>query len=79
MPAIPTVQLQRGSIFSKSLEAGEHVTARGISGHAWVTMEGDARDHVLSANEELEFTGPGLLVMEGLEQGAHVQLQARNK
>jgi hypothetical protein len=48
-------------------------TTRVTIGHAWITMEGDARDHVLTSNEEREFAGPGLLVIEGLEQGARIQ------
>jgi hypothetical protein len=71
----PTVQLERGGIFSKLLENGEHVSVTVTSGHAWITMEGDVQDHVLTSHEEREFFGPGLLVFEGLEHGAKIQLQ----
>ena len=74
-PKAPTMQLQRGCIFSKPLEEGERVSVAVITGHAWITMESDAEDHVLTAREEREFLGPGLLVIEGLEQGARIQLQ----
>jgi hypothetical protein len=71
----PMVQLDRGGIFSKLLENGEHVSVTVTTGHAWITMEGDVQDHVLASHEEREFFGPGLLVFEGLEQGARIQLQ----
>lgn len=74
-PKAPTVHLERGSVFSRPLEDGERLTVQVTSGHAWITMEGDARDHVLTSNDEREFAGPGLLVIEGLEQGARVELQ----
>jgi hypothetical protein len=73
-PKAPTVQLERGSIFSRPLGKDERLTVRVTFGHTWITMEGDARDHVVTSNEEREFAGPGLLVIEGLEQGARVQL-----
>lgn len=68
----PIVHLERGSIFSKAMEEGERVSVTVTAGHAWITMEGDAEDHVLTARESREFTGPGLLVIEGLEQGARM-------
>jgi hypothetical protein len=74
-PKAPTVQLARGGIFSRPLEKGEQVSVTVTTGHAWITMEGDAEDHVLTTDEEREFTGPGLLVIEGLEQGARIQLR----
>lgn len=70
----PTMQLLRGCVFSKPLEKGESVSVTVTSGHVWITMEGDAQDHVLTVHERLEFAGPGLLVFEGLEQGARIQL-----
>lgn len=73
-PKSPTVQLERGCIFSKLLANGEHVYVAVTSGHAWITLEGDAQDHVLTSHEKREFSGPGLLVIEGLEQGARVQM-----
>ena len=73
-PKAPTVQLGRGSIFSRPLEMGERLSVLVTTGHAWITMEGDAQDHVLTSNEEREFAGPGLLVIEGLEQGARIRL-----
>jgi hypothetical protein len=50
------------------------LTVMVASGHAWITMEGDTQDHVLISHEEREFTGPGLLVIEALEQGARIRL-----
>ncbi|QIF03022.1 DUF2917 domain-containing protein [Roseimicrobium sp. ORNL1] len=73
-PKSPTVQLARGGTFSKPLEKGERVSVTVTAGHAWITMEGDAQDHVLTVHERHEFAGPGLLVIEGLEQGARIQL-----
>jgi hypothetical protein len=70
----PSVQLERGSVFSKPLEKGERLSVTVMYGHAWITMEGDAQDHVLTSHEEREFAGPGLLVLEGLEQGARIRL-----
>ena len=70
----PTVQLERGSVFSKPLENGERLLVTVTMGHAWITMEGDAQDYVLTANEEQAFAGPGMLVIEGLQQGARVHL-----
>ncbi|WP_425468381.1 DUF2917 domain-containing protein [Roseimicrobium gellanilyticum] len=75
-PRTPAVQLERGCIFSRPLEEGECVSVMVTTGHAWITMECDVRDHVLAANDERVFAGPGLLVIEGLEQGARLQLKS---
>jgi hypothetical protein len=71
----PAVQLARGCVFSQHLEKYERVSVTVTTGYAWITMEGDAEDYVLTANDAREFTGPGLLVIEGLEQGAQIKLQ----
>lgn len=71
-PKTPTVQLPRGGIFSTPLENGERLNVMVISGHVWITMEGDAQDYILASEQEHEFSGPGLLVIEGLEQGARI-------
>ncbi|HSI62575.1 MAG TPA: DUF2917 domain-containing protein [Candidatus Saccharimonadia bacterium] len=70
----PTVVLERGSVMSRPLQKGETLRVSVSIGHAWITMEGDARDYVLTAHDQHEFAGPGLLVIEGLEQGAWVQM-----
>ena len=37
------------------------------SGTAWVTLEGDAEDHMLVKEDRARFSGPGRLVIESLE------------
>lgn len=74
VPGALTMQLGRGDIFSKMLERGECLAVTVTSGQAWITLEGDAEDHVLGPQEMRVFHGPWLLVMEGLEMGAGVEV-----
>jgi hypothetical protein len=73
----PTILLDHGSIISKPLAKGEGVSVTITSGHAWITVEGEGRDHILVAQDQRDFTGPGLLVIEALERGAWVQMNWR--
>lgn len=41
-------------------------TIRCLSGAAWITQEGDGRDYVLDAGEEMVIDHPGVVVIQGL-------------
>lgn len=56
--------LTNRSIHSVRLEDGQVMRITAICGTAWVTLEGDPEDHILSPTSPLTLTGPGLLVME---------------
>lgn len=49
------------------LDSTQGILLKGWQGHAWVTMEGDPKDHLLAPGTELQFFGPGLLVVESLD------------
>ena len=51
----------------KLLNLGRKMTGnviRCLSGSLWVTQEGDARDHVLSAGEEFVIESAGVIVVQ---------------
>ncbi len=59
------VALPRGTLWS------EHVHASGLTltcqdGWIWVTCEGDAKDHVLTAGRCVRLDRPGLVVVQAL-------------
>lgn len=63
-------QLAHRQLFSRFIFEGEALRIRVVSGHLWATFEGSPEDHHLSAGDARHFRGPGLLVAEGIEQGA---------
>lgn len=64
--------LPEGGFLVRDLEAGEQADIRVLSGHLWVTVEGDARDYVLEAESRRSFAGPGRLMAEALEGPAEI-------
>lgn len=58
------ITLQRGEVTSVDLHPGELCRLVSRCGVGWVTMEGDAVDHVLDQSAVLHFTGPGRMVIE---------------
>jgi hypothetical protein len=60
------IQLAKGAVHSCRLAADIAMQIRAMSGALWITFEGDPEDHVLEEGETMTFTGPGLLVAEGL-------------
>lgn len=61
------MSLTRRETFSRRLDEGDFLRMRVISGVLWVTIEGDPEDHVLAAGDFRQFDGPGLCVVEGIE------------
>ncbi len=64
------MSLARRETFSRRLEEGDALRLRVVSGMLWVTLEGDAEDHVLEAGDFRRFDGPGLCVIEAVEGDA---------
>jgi hypothetical protein len=62
------VLLARQGTSTFRLAASESLTLCGSSGRMWVTMERDRKDYALEPGKRLVFHGPGLLVLEGLEE-----------
>ncbi|MDB6077513.1 MAG: hypothetical protein JWO82_1260 [Akkermansiaceae bacterium] len=76
-PAEPqTVSLAARRTFSHPVAAETYIRLRhaGGEGHFWVTFEGQTTDHVLSSGQSLQFTGPGLLVVEALQAAARLRI-----
>ncbi|RYG33443.1 DUF2917 domain-containing protein [bacterium] len=48
--------------------SGESVELRVWSGRLWVTQEADGGDHILAPGETFRTHGPGLVVIEALEE-----------
>jgi hypothetical protein len=69
-----SAQIERRQIFSRQIFEDEVFRIRVTSGHLWVTFEGSPDDHHLSDGNSRRFHGPGLLVAEGIEQGAVVEI-----
>lgn len=69
-------RLRRGELLSVRLDR-ETGGVRVVAGAVWATMEGDPRDHVAAAGEALRLMGPGLAVLEALEDGTRVVLERR--
>ncbi|QJE95827.1 DUF2917 domain-containing protein [Luteolibacter luteus] len=67
-------QIGRRQIFSRQILENEVFRIRVTSGHLWVTFEGSPDDHHLSDGDSRRFYGPGLLVAEGIEQGALIEI-----
>jgi len=61
------IHLLKREVCSILLAEGEEIRIVVASGVAWVTMEGDPEDHVLSGGEGTRLPGPGRLVIESLE------------
>ena len=60
------VELAKGAVHSYHIAPDSALQVRAIAGALWITLEGDPEDHVLEDGETMKFTGPGLLVAEGL-------------
>lgn len=71
---VRTLSLARREIVSHRLVGGEKIQFRSVLGILWITMEGDSEDHVLSTGELFEVNGPGLLLLEALEDEAMVEM-----
>lgn len=67
-------RIERRQLFSRRIFEGEVFRIRVTSGNLWVTFEGSPDDHHLSHGDTRRFHGPGLLVAEGIEQGAVIEI-----
>ena len=67
-------RLARRQIFSRPIFEGEVFRIRVVTGNLWVTFEGSRDDHHLGGGDSLRFRGPGLLVAEGIEEGAVLEI-----
>lgn len=70
-----SARIERRQIFSRQIFEGEVFRIRVTSGHLWVTFEGSPDDYHLTDGDTRRFRGPGLLVAEGIEQGAVVEIR----
>lgn len=60
------IELPKGAVYSWHIAPDTAVQLRAVAGALWVTLESDPEDHMLEDGETMTFTGPGLLVAEGL-------------
>lgn len=60
------IELPKGTVYSCRIAPETALQVRAASGALWITLEGDPEDHVLEEGETMTFTGPGLVVAEGL-------------
>ena len=60
-------ELPNGVVYSCPLAGDTTMQIRATAGTLWVTFEGDPEDYVLEDGETMTFSGPGLLVAEGLQ------------
>lgn len=67
-------QIDRRQLFSRRILEDEVFRIRVLSGHLWVTFEGSQEDYHLTEGQTRRFRGPGLLVAEGIEEGAVVEI-----
>lgn len=58
----------KGEVQSVRLGVNEKVELVVFDGALWATIEGDRMDYAIEAGESQRFTGPGLLVIEGLSE-----------
>lgn len=59
------VALPRGTLWSHSVHSSE-LTLTCHEGWIWLTREGDAKDHVLTAGRSVRLDRPGLVVVQAL-------------
>ncbi len=59
------VALPRGTLWSREVRSSE-LTLSCLEGWLWVTREGDAKDHMLTAGRSLRLDAPGRVVVQGL-------------
>ncbi|HEX8704952.1 MAG TPA: DUF2917 domain-containing protein [Myxococcaceae bacterium] len=59
------VTLPRGTLWSHQVHSSE-LTVTCLEGWIWVTREGDAKDHVLTAGRSLQLDTPGRVVVQAL-------------
>lgn len=67
-------RIGRRQLFSRRIFEGEVFRIRVLAGHLWVTFEGSRKDYHLGESEIHRFHGPGLLVAEGIEDGAVLEI-----
>jgi hypothetical protein len=74
MTGQPIVRLGQGALHSFTLprNASAQICAR--SGTCWITVEGDAEDHVLRAGETVCLCGSGRVIIEPLGGAAAFEL-----
>lgn len=73
------IRLAAGELHVMRLAADETVALRIRSGELWVTLEGDATDHLLGSGDVFRAEGPGLLVAEALGGAVAFEAEARGK
>ncbi|MDB6154690.1 MAG: hypothetical protein JWL90_3143 [Chthoniobacteraceae bacterium] len=67
--------IECGAVRSLHLGASETLRVAILSGASWITLEGDAEDHVLFAGSHRTFIGPGRLVVEALHAGTSLRFE----
>jgi hypothetical protein len=66
--------MNKNELRSFTLAAGQDVNVQALQGCFWVTMENDAFDYALEAGQTQRFNGPGLLVIQALDDVSVLQL-----
>lgn len=66
-------ELVKGAVHSWQLAPDTTLRMRAVAGAFWITVEGDPADYVINCGETLTFTGPGLLVAEGLAEANELE------
>lgn len=70
------ISLKRRAVASLDLSADVCLRLTTRNGNAWVTLEGIADDFALTSSSPLEFTGPGRLVIEALENDVTIRAES---
>jgi hypothetical protein len=71
---VERLQFAKHSTHSVVLKSAEVALVRIAAGQSWITMEGDPADYAGTTGDTLRFTGPGLLVIEGLQKDNVLEL-----
>jgi hypothetical protein len=59
------LEIPRGEV--REIGCHQPLAVRCLEGMVWITQEGDSRDHLLSAGQELRLEGLGRVVAEALK------------
>lgn len=77
--SVERILLAKHDTHTVRLHTDEVALVRMTEGQSWITLEGDRHDYAAHLDQTLRFTGPGLLVIEGLHRTNVIELSTRHE